>query len=228
MHCSMVLDHFTADSPAGRTGPAFCVLLGADYAGKSSAMRHLRDTSAPWRLVSADDAFLGPEHDLIRRLRRAVVTDVAARPDAWSPEFFATLIQTAVLHLRDRLLDDRTGTPAVVDSYYYKLLAKCRLAGVPENPMFAWWRTLPRPRRVIWLDVPPGTAWGRTRGGAALNRLEYYGDHPDRDGFERYQSDLAKTMRDEIRHLPVTVVRADGDPERTARDIQEALAHELA
>lgn len=212
--------------------PAFCVLLGPDLAGKSSAMAALRQDPGPrrHRLVSADDAFLDPEHALIGRLRREAVREVAAHEDQWSPEFFAAMLQTAVLHLRDRLLDDGgagAAAPAVVDSYYYKLLAKCRLAGVPENPMFTWWRSFPRPRHVIYLDVSPDTAWRRSGEGARLNRLEHYGEVPDRDGFQRYQTDLGKVMREEIRDLPMTVIEEHTDPERTVAAIRKVLAHEL-
>ncbi|MFD9515715.1 dTMP kinase [Streptomyces sp. NPDC059979] len=215
--------------------PEFCVLLGPDLAGKSSAMSALRRAPhaprgphAPRtpRLISADDAFLAPGHALIGRLRREVVKDVAAPGRSWSPDFFAAMLQTAVVHLRDQLLDDAR-TPAVVDSYYYKLLAKCRLAGAGDNPMFDWWRSFPQPRRVVYLEVSPETAWRRSREGARLNRLEHYGDVPDRDAFERYQADLRKTMREEIRDLPMTVIEEHGDPARTAAEIRKVLAHEL-
>ncbi|MGA5559731.1 hypothetical protein ACPCUV_00845 [Streptomyces platensis] len=174
-----------------------------------------------------DDTRLAPEHALIGRLRRNVVQDVAPHRSAWSPEFFATLVQTAVVHLRDQLLRADAGTPVVVDSYYYKLLAKCRLAGAGESPLLAWWRTFPRPSRVIYLDVSPETTWQRSRQGADLNLLEYYGPQPDRDGFRRYQTDLAKVMRDEIQDLPVTVIEEMGRPELTAAAIREVLTHEF-
>ena len=174
-----------------------------------------------------DDSRLAPEHALIGRLRRHVVKDVAPHRDAWSPEFFATLVQTAVVHLRDQLLRTDAGTPVVVDSYYYKLLAKCRLAGAGESPLLDWWRTFPRPSRVIFLDVSPETAWQRSRQGADLNVLEHYGPRPDWDGFRRYQTDLAKAMRDEIQDLPVTVIEEKGRPEPIAASIREVLAHEF-
>jgi thymidylate kinase len=205
--------------------PAFCVLLGPDYAGKSSAISLLRDT-VPWRTLSVDDTHLAPEHTLLTRLRRDVVREVAERPGAWSPDFLATMLQTAAVHLRDRLCAD-PHTPAVVDSYYYKLLAKGRLAGADDHAGFAWWRTFPQPRRVLYLDVRPATAWRRSHDGRDLNRLEYYGPQPTADGFTRYQSDLAKTMHDEIAHLPVTVIDGHGDPAQTAEAIRKVLAHEL-
>ncbi|MFE3873442.1 hypothetical protein ACFXPX_03465 [Kitasatospora sp. NPDC059146] len=174
-----------------------------------------------------DDTRLAPEHELIGRLRRNVVKDVAPHPGVWSPDFFATLVQTAVVHLRDQLLRADAGTPVVVDSYYYKLLAKCRLAGAGDSPLLDWWRTFPRPIRVVYLDVPPGTTWERSRQGADLNVLEYYGPQPDPAGFRRYQSDLAKVMRDEIQDLPVTVIEELDRPELTAAAIREVVTYEF-
>ncbi|MFG3053165.1 hypothetical protein ACGFZP_19745 [Kitasatospora sp. NPDC048239] len=206
--------------------PAFCVLLGPDYAGKSSAMSLLQGAESPWRTVSVDDDYLAPEHALLTQLRRNVVQEVAGRAGAWSPDFLATMLQTAVVHLRDQLGDD-PATPAVVDSYYYKFLAKCRLAGAHDSVLLSWWRSFPQPRRVVYLDVAPDSAWRRSGEGADLNCLEYYGDHPTWDGFSRYQTDLAKTMHDEIAHLPVTVIEAQERPEQTAAAIRKVLANEF-
>ncbi|MFI9173094.1 dTMP kinase [Streptomyces lincolnensis] len=220
----MVHVHRHAPSPPDTGGPPFCVLLGPDGAGKSTALGRLREDAPPWRLLSVDDGFLRPEDAVIGRLRREVVRDGA---EAWSPEFLTAMLQTAVVHLRDRLLRDDPARPAVVDSYYYKLLAKCRLAGVADNPMFDWWRAFPRPQRVIYLDVAPGSAWGRCRAGRDLNRLEHYGDRPDRDGFELYQRDLAKIMWDEIRDLPVTTIGEEYGPAETAEEIRKVLTDEF-
>ncbi|WP_030748211.1 hypothetical protein [Streptomyces sp. NRRL S-31] len=207
--------------------PPFCVLLGPDYAGKSSALDRLSRDTPRWRMLSLDDAFLAPEHALIGRLRRHAVQDVAARPDDWSPDFFATLLQTAVVHLRDQLRQADPHTPVVIDSYYYKLLAKCRLAGASDGPPLAWWRTFPQPRRILYLDVRPETAWQRCRFGADLNTLEHYGPRPGWDGFRRYQSDLAKTLHGEIQHLPVTVIPERDRQEDTAAEIREVLTREF-
>ncbi|MET9679268.1 hypothetical protein [Streptomyces coeruleorubidus] len=207
--------------------PPFCVLLGPDYAGKSSALDQLARTAPQWQILSVDDTHLAPEHALVGRLRRNVVKDVAPHRSAWSPEFFATLLQTAVVHLRDQLLRTDAATPVVVDSYYYKLLAKCRLFGAPDSTLFAWWRSFPQPRRVIYLDVPPETTWRRSRQGADLNLLEHYGPQPAWDGFRRYQRDLAKVMRDEIQGLPVTVIEQQDRPETTTAAIREVLTHEF-
>ncbi|OAR27265.1 hypothetical protein A8W25_03120 [Streptomyces sp. ERV7] len=209
--------------------PLFSVLLGGDYAGKSSAMARLAGGPEPVRVVSVDDHFLAERHSLIGRLRRDVVKDVAAPDGAYSPDFMASMLQTAVVHLRDQLLTAAAaadGQPLLVDSYYYKILAKCRLAGVSENPMYDWWRSFPQPRHVVYLKVAPQEAWRRSRRGTRLNSLEHYGERPNRTSFERYQNDLEKLMWDEIRSLPVTVVEQQGSPERTADAVREAVCHD--
>ena len=216
---------FLSDNSAG--GPRFCVLLGPDYAGKSSVLAQLAGAASPWRCVSVDDEWLAPEHRLLTDLRRHLVREVLPQAGhAYSNDFVAGLLQLAVLHLRDQVLA-AGDTPVLVDSYYYKILAKCRLAGVAENPMFAWWRSFPQPQRVIYLDTAPETGWRRCGAGAEANPLEFYGDRPDWSGFEVYQSDLRKVMLDETAHLPVTFVAEQDGVARAAGLIGEVLGDEL-
>jgi thymidylate kinase len=203
----------------------FFVLLGPDSAGKSSAMREISATTPSLRLVSTDTSFVGAEHELIARLRRSVVDDVLpGLGEAWSPEFLACLLQTAVVHLRDQLMACDGSAPVLVDSYYYKILAKCRLAGVADSPMYAWWRSFPQPEKVIYLDVPPETAWRRCGFGASLNPLEYCGDGPERSGFEQYQKNLRTLMWEEVGHLPVTVIDEQSSAAGAAAAVLKVLA----
>lgn len=205
----------------------FDVLLGPDYAGKSSVLTELAAAEPSWRYISVDDAFLQPRHSLISRLRRQLVGE--ALPwlgTAYSPDFIAGLLQTAVLHLRDQIAAS-DGAPVLVDSYYYKILAKCRLAGAAENPMFGWWRSFPQPRRVLFLDVTPETAWQRCERGALANPLEYHGDRPSWAGFRAYQSELREAMLAEVGRLPVVRLSEQDGVARTARDVREVLADEL-
>ncbi|HEV2346654.1 MAG TPA: hypothetical protein VGS97_21315 [Actinocrinis sp.] len=203
----------------------FAVLLGTDFAGKSTALAQLRAGSPPWCVVSTDREFLGPEHAAIDEIRGSVAGVLPGLGTGYTPEFLAGLLQIAVLHLRDQAAR-AVGGRTVVDSYYYKILAKCRLAGVRDNPMFDWWRSFPQPSRVVYLRVSEESAWRRCGRGARLNRLEYEGGRPGRDGFARYQRALDKLMREEIRQLPVTFVDEQASPQRTALAIQEALADE--
>ncbi|HZF89902.1 hypothetical protein [Streptomyces sp.] len=222
----------TPTSPRTASGgpqatPPFVVLLGPDYAGKSSALAELADGASAWPIVSLDDAFLEPGHSLIGRLRRSLVGDVMpALHRDYSPDFMVTLLQTAALHLRDSI-ERSPRAPVLVDSYYYKLLAKCRLSGVDDHPMFDWWRSFPRPHRVIFLEVSAATAWRRSRQGAEVNPLEYYGDRPERASFEKYQSDLSKVMWEEIRDLPVTVIEEQDHASLTAQKIREVMTHDF-
>jgi thymidylate kinase len=215
------------DQPGASGDRAFVVLLGADFAGKSSTMSHLAASPSGWELVSTDHAFLADEHALVSRLRRDAFTDVLpSLGRAYSPDFMATMLQTAVIHLRDSIRRSTSRRPILVDSYYYKFLAKCRLSGVADNPMFAWWRSFPQPRRVVYLDVATQTAWRRSGQGGEANRLEHYGDRPDRASFEAFQADLRKLLLEEVSHLPVTVIEERNGVARTAQAVREVLAHE--
>jgi thymidylate kinase len=213
-------DHVAACRP-------FFVLLGPDYAGKSTAMTELANSSWPWRFISVDDSFLSPGHALISRLRRHVVKDaLPVLGKEYSFDFAVSLLQTAVVHLRDQIVADDDRRPALVDSYYYKILAKCRLIGSGENPMLTWWRSFPQPRRVLYLDVAPQTAWGRSRAGVLANRLEHYGEYPGWEAFQAFQADLRKMMLDEVRHLPVSIIHERDGIAGTAQDIREVLSGE--
>lgn len=214
-----VSDPWPAIPDAGEC-PPFAVLLGPDYAGKSSVMAELRATVPDWHLVSVDAPFVPAEHAVLSQLKRVLVHDSLGT--AFSADFTLSLAQTAVVYLRDRILAADGRTPVVIDSYYYKILAKCQLVGADEHPMFTWWRSFPQPRHVLYLEVAPDVAW--TRSAASVNRLEHYGDDPNRDAFESFQSDLHKLMLDEVRHLPVTRLPERGDIAETAREVRKVLS----
>lgn len=203
----------------------FAVLLGADFAGKSSVMKELARLDKTTQYVSTDDSFVGPGDELISRLRRAALDEVLPSVGRrYSADFFASLLQTAVVHLRDRVCAVPAHRPALVDSYYYKILAKCRLAGVDDHPMFSWWRSFPQPSRVLYLDVTAETAWRRSLGRGEVNRWEHYGDRSTRLTFHRFHGDLRTALLDEIRGLPVTVIGEQPDVPRAAHAVRTALA----
>ncbi|MFI0909811.1 hypothetical protein [Streptomyces abikoensis] len=203
----------------------FYVLLGPDGAGKSSVMAEVAARLPGWRTLSTDDAFVSPGHELVTRLRREVVQEVLpGLGTSYSADFLASLLQTAVVYLRDSLQRLEGDAPLLMDSYYYKILAKCRLAGLQDNPMYAWWRSFPQPRAVVYVDVSPASAWRRSDNGARLNPLEYFGERPEWLGFETYQRNLRKLMLEEVRELPVTIIEEQRSVALTADAVVEVIA----
>lgn len=206
------------------SGRRFHVLLGPDGAGKSSAMGRLVSMLPEWHMVSTDSAFVAPEHALVTRLRQDVHEHLLpGLGTAYSADFLAGVLQTAVIHLRDQVREADPRVPVLVDSYYYKILAKCRMAGVRNRAMYGWWRSFPQPSGVVFLDVSPESAWRRRGDGARLNSLEYDGEDGSWPEFERYQRDLRKLMLEEVRELPVTVLAQRPDADRAARAVREVL-----
>jgi thymidylate kinase len=126
------------------------------------------------------------------------------------------MLQVAIVYMRDRALRCHASF-VLVDSYYYKILAKCMLFGLVSEPIFALWRSFPQPRHVIYLDVDPATAWRRSGEGARLNAFEHYGGQGGREPFERFQADLRTLILREIRGLPVSALTARDDVDATAK-----------
>ncbi|MFB6806821.1 hypothetical protein [Streptomyces sp. NPDC056387] len=206
------------------SGRRFHVLLGPDGAGKSSVMRRLVTMLPEWRMVSTDSAFVAPEHALIPRLRQDVHDHLLpGLGTAYSVDFMASVLQTAVVHLRDQVRGTDPRVPVLVDSYYYKILAKCRMAGVGDSRMYAWWRSFPQPAGVVFLDVSAGSAWRRRGDGARLNALEYDGEDGTWPEFESYQRNLRKMLLEEVREVPVTMLGEQPDAARAAEAVREVL-----
>ncbi|MFJ5044485.1 hypothetical protein [Streptomyces sp. NPDC088719] len=202
----------------------FSVLLGTDGAGKSSVMGRLAPLLPEWQLISVDSTLVAPQHALITRLRKDLQDYLLpGLGTVYSPDFLASVLQTAVVHLRDQVLARDPRAPMLVDSYYYKILAKCRMAGVQDSRIYSWWRSFPQPDQVVFLDVSAESAWRRRGDGAQLNVLEYDGATADWEGFERYQKNLRKLLLEEVGELPVTILREQPDADRAADAVRKVL-----
>jgi thymidylate kinase len=200
----------------------FWTVLGADYAGKSTVLRTLaRDRS--WRLVSYDDPYVRG-HRVVRQLRSSAFFEAyqqIGRP--YSRDLVFSLLTPVALYLRDEAVRQAALGPTVVDSYYYKLLAKGTVTGIAREPATSLWRSLPRSGGVVFLDVDPEVAWRRAGGPGNLNPFEYHGPAPTFEGFARFQAELRAAMLREVAGLPVVMVDANARPDRVAAEVRAAL-----
>jgi thymidylate kinase len=200
----------------------FYVLLGPDYAGKTSAMTGLAQR-LEGRFVSYDDAFLGENASLISCLKREFLCRLGGGANTrCSRSFMLSLLQPIVAYLREQVMMAEPATRIVVDGYYYKILSKCLLLGLIDDDLFASWRRLPQPTLVIYLDADPETTWRRTRG-KKLNPFEYYGPFPSREGFQEFQRDLATELLREIAGVPVCRIRGDTELQSVLEKIEIAI-----
>lgn len=200
----------------------FWTVLGADYAGKSEVLQTLR-RQTEWQAVSYDDPYIDG-HPVVQWLREFAFLDAYNRlGQPYSAEFTFSLLTPIVLYLRDAVMRTAAHAPTVVDSYYYKLLAKSIITGIADERACAIWRSwlYPQPQGVVFLDVAPEVAWNRARG--LLNAFEYHGTKPMWEGFARFQRDLRRVMLDEVKELPSVMVDANGPPPSVAADVIAAL-----
>jgi thymidylate kinase len=178
-----------------------------------------------WDCVSVDPDMLAPRHAVIGRLRRLFLEDVlTAAPGTFTPELHLSLMQCAVVHMRDRVASS-SSSRIIVDSYYYKILAKCLLAGLDEHPVLEWWRTFPQPQRAVFLEVAPASAWERADRGASLNPSEHglKAGEIQFTAFQAYQEALTAAMRRELVGVPTVVIEQRRDLAETVDAVLEAL-----
>ncbi|MHC4055215.1 hypothetical protein [Bradyrhizobium sp. 25ACV] len=208
---------------ASATHPDFYVLLGPDYAGKSTLFRAL-SARASVHLVSYDDGPGSGQPSFAGSFRQAfAAVSSSMASGAMSPEFILSLFHAYVVFVRDQIASAKATKPVVVDSYYYKILAKCVLAGIPNEQVFALWRALPQPSRVFYLDVDSEVAWQRCEHGGLLNGFEYYGTSPTRPGFVRFQQDLRTVMLQEAATSKIEIIDQDGSLDDLIGDIEEVI-----
>jgi thymidylate kinase len=199
----------------------FWALLGGDFSGKSETLRAL--AAEGWQVVSYDDPYLH-RVPVIRELRSRLFFDAYCRIGReYSPKLVFSLLTPIVWYLRDEALRQAERGPTLVDSYYFKLLAKGIVSDIADAATIALWRSFPPPRGVLFLDVDPHLAWHRAGGAAGLNPFEHYGTEATCDSFISYQRDLRAAMLYEVQDLDVVVVDANRSPDLVTMDVRAAL-----
>jgi hypothetical protein len=185
----------------------FRVLLGGDHVGKSSLLRRV-GLETDWRTVAHDGPHPLPWRSFVSELRNGLDRSLSAR-DGRSSDFAAALVHVGLVFLRDTT-EHHAGDRVLVDSYHYKVLAKCILKGIATGPLIELWRSFPAPSEVILLGAEPEVLWERSGNGRRVTAFECYGSTPTRDGFLTFQRDLADLLRKETHGLRVRELDASG------------------
>jgi thymidylate kinase len=196
------------------------VVLGPDHIGKSALLRALAMRGHD--VVSYDDELLEPGYAMLALLRAAWWRGMAAG-HAYSREFLLAGLQLPLVYLRDEMLRRRRRARVIVDSYYYKILAKCRLLGFDQPRITGAWREFPTPDLVLVLRASEEALWQRAGRGSGLNPFEYYGKEPTRAGYLAFQRDLMRAMLEDVAGIPAWELDGDADLDAVRRQAEELI-----
>jgi thymidylate kinase len=179
----------------------FYVLLAIDGAGKSTLMDTISN-STNWELVTYDEDYVPNKYKIIAEIDKMMEKETLQFFPSLSKDFKSSIYSSYIYYLEDVVNRKRESSNVICNSYYYKILGK-ELVMDGENQKFhKYWRELPKPDKIIFLDTPPEIAYKRTPAPSKLFRNEYYGNKPTLDNFVAFQKDLREKMLGEIEGIP--------------------------
>jgi thymidylate kinase len=201
--------------------PPLVVVTGTDYTGKSSLLRGLAGELPGWTIVSYDDEFVPERYGFIQRLKGDLVRTIF--PGGYSVDMLIGWLHVTQVYLRDACTEARARGPVLVDSYFYKLLAKCVLRGLGEHPVVKSWRAFERPDHVVLLELPRDELVRRAGDLSRLNAFEHHGSAATVETFLSFQEDLQRHLAREVDGIPTTRIDAAVPPEALRARVREVL-----
>ncbi len=202
----------------------FSVLLGGDFTGKTTLLKHLSAGSGEVICLTHENVILNDNSGTLRHLMAVFNTHAKNYSHQFSADFVTTCFHLYLVALRDLITRTEGDAQLVVDSYYYKILAKCQLCGWGNEYFFSAWRGFPKPAHVFMLDTSPETAWERARQLNGIHALESYSADPsDAQSFYRFQEDMYHCMKREVGDTPSTVISGTHDVDATAAIILQTI-----
>lgn len=176
---------------------SFLVLLGIDGSGKSTLLSELR--TAGVATVSWHDL---RSHEVPAMLAPDAPTSIKARltPQARAMFVGGHLVAQYEYLVRPSI---ESGTTTLLDSYYYKLLAKERLLGFAHPSLEMLCAELPQPDHVIYISVDPEESLRRKRG--VISPYEHF-PSTGPSSYVEFQRALGAAMLASLEHIPHVVL----------------------
>jgi thymidylate kinase len=198
----------------------WAVLVGPDCVGKSSVLRELATRGRS--VVSYDDDMLESRYAVLSQLRRALDTALQGGVE-YSADFLIAGLSLVTFYLRDEMQRRRHGASVLVDSYHYKVAAKCRIFGLDRGRTNLPWQNFPQPDLVIMLRTEDEVLWARASRRTWLNRFEHHGRCPERESFVSLQRELVASLRELARGVPLVEVDAGAPLAEVCDRVEDAL-----
>jgi len=197
----------------------FVVLLGGDHCGKSSIINTIK-CNPEWRVISKETVVADEPTALLKTIEQVFFNIIAKdQYNQYPSDFLLSGFQMILSYMVRQIGECNHQTNVLVDSYYYKVIAKCILRKWINNNIFDIWRAFPQPDKVLFIDSSPYTMWQHSNNGKKSNPFEYYGHDRTLNDFYRFQRDLRDTMLAEITAVPTILIDGNRDLDTIIADI---------
>jgi Thymidylate kinase len=113
-----------------------------------------------------------------------------------SPTFWLYLQAAWYVLLAENRRESRAAEIAITDGWYFKFVARLRLQGYDPRVLDATFSEVPKPDRVILLDVEPAVAWKRKAFRPLETGMHVPGSEGGHAGFIEYQGGTLRILRE--------------------------------
>lgn len=191
------LEATTDELPRGK----FLSVVGIDGSGKSTLLRRVAQTHRSIRLLHWQ------EFEAVTRIQEQLGAPAATAPEVLhllGPHSRAGLL-SYIASLEYELVIEPTvaaGSSVIVDSYWYKFVAKMLVAGAAAPTLLPACQALPPPDGVFFLEIDPERAYLRKE------HVNFFEANGPREEFPAFQRGVQAEMLRLLSNVPVTVVDA--------------------
>lgn len=203
----------------------FCVVIGGDGAGKSSAIEGLKLRNDKWGYCSPSPSDLYPTEGLefmdwtLAQHPREYVSSM--KPLSRSTFFYLTSVFLYEYHVAPLLESKKV---VICDSYYYRFLAKEMLLN-PQGvkALFPVNTVLPKPDLIIMIDTSADTMLLRAK---PVTKFETYNIESD-DAFYDFQSAVLEHVRRMVEGIPIVSIDGDQTKEQVLDNLENSVLENL-
>ncbi len=183
------------------------VLLGSDFSGKTTLLNKIKLSGNPIVCGGPEEILASDSTGTLMHLMGLFNKHVQNADSSFSQDFILTSFQMYLVGMKNWIEQQPRGSCVLIDSYFYKVLAKCRIKNWKEDHIFEYWRSFEKPETVFWLNTPVTILWQRVSQQKSINKLESFSyNTKNEQAFQSFQELLRQKIKEEVTGIPLVEV----------------------